>query len=191
MGYPAQITDHVAQAQARLIAQFITQPQMLKLVAALAGRAQVVENALYAVATQRALAAAIGQQLDGIGKIVGLPRTAVPGGSDDAVYRIWLRVQVRVNQSKGTAPDLISIVQIAADPGASIQVLDSGACGVRVVVGGVSLTQYVAISAALQAAKAAGVLLVTEYLATTSALSFTFDGTPAQALDAGLFAGSI
>lgn len=191
MAYPAQITNHVAAAQARLLVEYQQSPILQGLIGVFAARVQLIENALYAVMTQRALATASGQQLDNLGKIIGLPRSAVPGGNVDATYAIWLRVQILVNVSTGAAPNLIAICLADGDVGNIPQVLDSGPASCIVRVGGVATTQPSTLSAALQTARAAGIHLVTEYLATTSALSFTLDGTSAQALDNGLFAGAI
>jgi len=189
--YPAEITTHVAQAQAQLLAQYQQSPNMLGLIAVSAGRTQLLENALYAVMTQRSLVTAYGQQLDNLGKVIGLARAAVLGGNVDAVYAAWMKVQILVNASAGTAPNLIAIVQADGDVGNIPTVFDSGAMSCIVKVGGVATSNPSALSAALQQARAAGVHLVTYYLATTSALSFTYDGTSAQAYDNGLYAGAL
>ena len=190
-GSVVQDTAHVAEAQARLVSQYQGQSNFLGLVAVLAARAQLVENALWAVLTTRALSSASGQQLDNLGKVVGLARSSVPGGNVDAVYATWLRVQILVNASSGTAPNLIAIVQAVADVGATVQVMDSGTASVVVRVGAVALSQPSALAAALQLARAAGVHLVMEYLATDASASFVLDGTSVQALDFGLFAGAL
>lgn len=191
MAYPAQVTNHVAAAQARFLVQYQQSPVLQGLIAAFVGRVQLIENALYAVMTQRSLSTAVGQQLDNLGKIIGLPRTAIPGGNADAVYAVWLRVQIVVNASAGTGPNLIAICLADGDAGNIPQVFDSGPASCIVRVGGVATSQPATLSAALQSARAAGIHLVTEYLTTTAALSFTFDGTPAQSLDNGLFAGAL
>jgi len=191
MPYPAQDTTHVADAQAQLLVQYKQSPNMLGLIAAIAGRAQILENALYAVMTLRSLATASGQQLDNLGKIVGLARASVLGGNVDAVYAAWMRAQILVNASAGSAPNLIAIVLADGDLGAIPTVFDSGPMSCIVSIGGVATSNPVALSAALQQARAAGIHLVTYYLATTTALSFTYDGTSAQAFDAGLYAGAL
>lgn len=191
MPYPAQDTTHVADAQAQLLVQYKQSPNMLGLIAAIAGRAQILENALYAVMTLRSLATASGQQLDNLGKIVGLARASVLGGNVDAVYAAWMRAQILVNASAGSAPNLIAIVLADGDSGTIPTVFDSGPMSCIVGIGGVATSNPVALSAALQQARAAGIHLVTYYLATTTALSFTYDGTSAQAFDAGLYAGAL
>ena len=102
-----------------------------------------------------------------------------------------MRAQILVNASAGSAPNLIAIVLADGDLGAIQTVFDSGPMSCIVGIGGVATSNPVALSAALQQARAAGIHLVTSYLATTPALSFTYDGTSAQAFDAGLYAGAL
>jgi hypothetical protein len=188
-GNVTQVTTHAVAAQGRLVSQYVDKPNLLALIGIVGARVQAVENTLWDVLTLRSLASATGQQLDNIGKLVGLARGSVVGGEDDAVYRTWLRVQVLINASRGTAPDLLGIV-LAAFPLVTVRAIDSGPASVVVrVVGAVS--QPTALSAALQLAKAGGVKLLTEYFTVDPALAFTLDGTSAQALDAGLFSGAI
>ncbi len=191
MAYPAQVTNHAAAAQARLLVQYQQSPNILGLIAWAAARSQVVENALYAILTQRALSSASGQQLDNLGKTIGLARSAVPGGNADAVYATWLRVQIIVNASAGTAPNLIAIVLAGPDAGTIPQVFDSGPESAIVRIGGVPISQPSALSVALQAAKAAGIHLVTEYLSVTPSTTFTWDGAAPQYWDAGYFANAL
>jgi hypothetical protein len=191
VAYPAQVTNHVPAAQARLLVEYQQSPNLQGLLAVFAGRTQLVENAIYAVLTQRSLATASGQQLDNIGKVVGLPRSRVAGGNVDALYAKWLQVQILINASAGNAPNLISIILAGGDAGVTAFVTDSGPMSCVARAFGVALSQPTALSGALQQARAAGVHLVMEYLASTQALAFTLDGTSAQALDAGAFAGAI
>ena len=192
MAYPAQVTNHVAAAQARLLVEYQQSPNLQGLIGVFAARVQLIENALYAVMTQRALSTASGQQLDNLGKIIGLLRSSVPGGNVDAVYAIWLRVQILVNASTGSAPNLIAICLMDGDAGTAPKVFDSGPASCIVRVTAAITSQPSALSAALQSARAAGIHLVTEYLSTgTPSTTYTYDGTPAQALDNGTFNNSI
>jgi len=54
--------------------------------------------------TQRWINTAVGQQLDGIGDIVGLARQ----GDDDETYRAKLKFQVFINTCQGTPEDMIT-----------------------------------------------------------------------------------
>lgn len=185
----AHVLDHVAQAQARLLTQYKDKPLFLGLVAALAGRAQVMEDALWQLLTQRSLTTAVGAQLDGIGKIVGLARAAVPGGTDDTVYRLWLRAEILVNLSNGTIPDLDAIIALTATPGTVPVIAEVAPAGIVVQLGVSAQTQGPALAAIIQRAKAAGVNATVDYLATSQA--FGFDGATGYGFDTGYFGGSI
>lgn len=186
-----QITTHVADAQARTWEQYRKSPGVMGLIAVFAGRTQVVENALWAILSQRSLAVAVGQQLDNLGKVIGLARADVAGASDDAVYRSWLQAQILCNTSSGTVLDLAGICEAVCPAGTTIDIFNSGPASIVVRLGGAAQTQPVALSQMLQAAAAGGVHIVLEFLSTDPAHSFTFDGSTAQALDNGLFAGAI
>ena len=183
-----QITDHVAQAQARLIQQYVDKPQLLKLVAVFAGRTQLIENALWALNLARKLANATASQLDGIGRIVGLSRSQIPSASDDAVYRVWLTAWIKVNYSSGTIPDLIALFIAIASSGTSIQVLNSGTAAVRVQLGNVVQTQGPSLVAILANVKAAGVYASLDYFSVNP--GFGLDGAGAG-MDVGYLGGSV
>lgn len=183
-----QFTDHVARAQSRLLQQYVDKPSLLTLVAALAGRTQVVENALWGLHTGKTLSNAVGVQLDGIGRIVGLPRSEIPSAADDEVYRIWLRSWIAVNFSGGTIPDIIALFQAVTPAGTTVQVFNSGPASFRVVLGGVAQTQGPALLAVLNSVKAAGVKASLDY---ADALPlFGFDGAGAG-MDTGYLGGSV
>lgn len=184
-----QVTDHVARAQDRLLVQYKNKPLLLALVAALAGRTQVLETALWQIVTQRSLANALGAQLDGIGRLVGLDRSSVPGGSNDEIYRLWLRAQVLVNLSNGTIAELDAIIALTANPGTISTITEFAPASFLVRLAGVAQTQGSSIAAIVQKAKAAGVNATADYLAQTPA--FGFDGATGFGFDAGYFGGSI
>lgn len=184
----AQVTTHQADAQARLIQQYVDKPLFLGLISALASRTQAVENALWGLYVGRTLANAVGAQLDGIGRIVGLPRSQIPSASDDAVYRIWLKAWIAVNYSSGTFADIIALFTAVASPGTSIQVFNSGAASFVTRLGTVVQTQGPTLVAVLQNVRAAGVNGSLDYLATLPA--FGFDGAGAG-MDTGYLGGSV
>lgn len=102
------ISDHTAQARARMLEQFKGKPLFEGLVNVLAGRAQSVESVLYALATERGIDASVGAQLDLLGRLIGQPR----GSYEDETYRLWLRVRRLVNGSSGTFSELIEIFEL-------------------------------------------------------------------------------
>lgn len=182
------ITDHIAQAQNRLLTQYRDKPNFLKLIAVFAGRTQVVENAIWSVYTGRKLANAIGAQLDGIGRIVGLARSEIPQAADDEVYRVWLKSWIAINFSSGTKPDLIALFTAVAAPGTLITVKNSGLASIRVQLGGVAQTQGPTLVSVLGSIRAGGIHATMDYLAHLPA--FGFDGAGAG-MDAGYFGSSV
>ena len=94
----AQILDHAAQAQGRLLEQLKNRPVMTSIIAALAAAVQLCEGQLYALYTGRSLfgMTAQGKQLDDIGAVVGIARS----GQSDASYYVTIAGQVAANSSQ-------------------------------------------------------------------------------------------
>lgn len=113
-----QITNHVEEAQAKLLYQFRTaseSPNMMDLIECLISEIQELENVFFDILVYRTLANATGQTLNYIGENVGLPRTVSgPDASDDNIYRQLIRAKIAENVSEGTGPDLKQILQIFA-----------------------------------------------------------------------------
>lgn len=105
----AYISDHVDAAVDRLLETYKNKPNVVALVQALAGRAQVVENVLQTLTTGQLLvtAQAVGNQLDAIGAIVGIPRN----GLSDSVYYILILGTIAKNYSSGSTDTIVTIVR--------------------------------------------------------------------------------
>jgi hypothetical protein len=103
------INNHVEQALARLITQFRDSGNIRALITAFVTPIQELEDATATLNTDRLLATALGIQLDLIGTIVGLARTA--GDSDDT-YRMKLYAQIKVNTSEGQPEQVIQTYQL-------------------------------------------------------------------------------
>ena len=82
-----------------------------KLLVAISGEVQAVEDAIQQVQVGHWIDEAVGLQLDILGKLVGQLR----GGFDDATYRRLIRAKISVNRSKGTIEDLITVAQLVVD----------------------------------------------------------------------------
>jgi hypothetical protein len=108
-----QITNHVQRAISLLAAQFQetkrddSATNFQKLITALVGEAQGIEDVNWQLYTERWLNSAEGVQLDGIGQILGLPRNP---GESDADYRERLRFQAFINASNGTPEEIIKVL---------------------------------------------------------------------------------
>ncbi len=99
---------------ALLIQQFREPPKINALVLDLGGMEQIVEDAAWDTATLRWIDSAEGQQLDGLGEILGELRYGRP----DDIYRLWLRFRIFINSSKGTPSDMMEILRFVTNEGA-------------------------------------------------------------------------
>src|SRR5690606_25505389 len=102
------MTNHVAKALTRVLAQFKDKPNYRAVLTALVEPAQSVEDALQQLLLDRAVNTAIGVQLDALGKIVKQPRA----GLGDEDYRRYVRARIATNRSKGTIADLLTIASL-------------------------------------------------------------------------------
>lgn len=101
-----QITDHSDRAIELLAQQFRGNVQVEALVRAFVNRIQELENLTIDVLNSLDIDAAVGQQLDLIGAIIGESRQ----GREDAEYRLYIRARIRLNIGSGTGPDIIDIL---------------------------------------------------------------------------------
>lgn len=114
-----KIDDHAARALARLPNQHQESPRLLSLLSTLAESAQEVEDGVYPLLTDRAIDAAIGEQLDIIGRIVLQPRLGL--GDDD--YRLMLRARIAANRSSGSVSQLIGVAVLVLLPSVGLVVV--------------------------------------------------------------------
>lgn len=187
MSEPKYISTHAPDIQKLLITQFSTDPGMTGLAAVFGAKVQELEDALWALYTQRSIDYAIGAQLDLLGKIVGYPRQ----GLDDNTYRIRVRAKIAVNESSGTTSQILQIFALLL-PSNGLVLRDTFPGGFELAITGVIPGIAVSeLSAILTASRGACIESQLVYSTTTVANTFTYDGTTAQAYDTGLYAGSI
>lgn len=105
-----KITDHQAQAIARLITEYKGKPRITGMVSAHAAQTQDLENVFYDMLTSRALENSVGVQLDRIGVIVGITR--VPG-QDDGAYYLAIIDKIGQNTGSATIENIIEFVRFA------------------------------------------------------------------------------
>lgn len=109
-----QISNVFERTLALLVAQFRDQKpdgtltNFQKLIKILCEEKQVIQDVLWQLKTERSLSSAIGQQLDGIGEILGLPRNE---GETDEDYRESLQFQVFINSSSGTPEQILTAIK--------------------------------------------------------------------------------
>lgn len=78
-----------------------------KLIADYIQQVQDLEQVFFQLITLRTLDDSVGEQLDGIGSIVGEDRF----GRNDDDYRLAVRGRIRLNLSEGTTEDIIAVVR--------------------------------------------------------------------------------
>lgn len=105
------ITDHYERAINRLAEQFKRKPDLLSLIKGNVDQIQELEYVFDDLKRLRSLNDAAGEQLDGLGDILGLERE----GMNDEEYRNALWFQTAVNTSNGEPEMLISVLLRATD----------------------------------------------------------------------------
>lgn len=176
-----EITNHVQIALSQFLQQYQGRPRLAALMTALVAQIQDLEDAFYALNAGRQLyeGNAVGQQLDGIGELVGLPRN----GADDPEYLVLLNGTVAENNSDTTIPTMVNVVDILFSPSLLLSYnLFPAAMGFA--VGGATLDPaFFAIAAQIiQNSLGGGITLdfVTQCDATNAFRYCELTGTPAQ-----------
>ena len=101
------ITDHVDQGLGKLIQRFKGKPRFASWCKSHLNQVQLLEDACWAFLDSLDLDTADLPRLTLLGKIVGQP---VVGTLEQ--FRLYVKVRVLVNRSRGTAPNLIKIARI-------------------------------------------------------------------------------
>lgn len=104
----ARSTDHVARARAKILAQFRKAPFLRALIEIRARKWQAIEDAAWEVLDAQTIETAIGVGLDAIGVLVGRGRD----GATDALYRLALRAQIRINRAQGNRRDTLEVAAL-------------------------------------------------------------------------------
>lgn len=151
-----QITDHTAQALDRLRQQFRGKQNIEDVLTALLTGVQDAESAVYQLLTERSIYTASDATLDLLGGIVGQVR----GDSDDTEYRRRILAKIKVNNSRGTIPDIVAIARLVVnDADVTVTLANDGAAEFVVDLFGAAVADDVAtiLIAFLQQASSAGV----------------------------------
>lgn len=101
-----KISDHASRIKELLPQQWKDLPNIDNLLTLFATKVQEIENMMFQLLEDRVLDAAAGQQLDGIGEIVGETRN----GRGDAEYKSALDVRIKINISSGTPETMIDVM---------------------------------------------------------------------------------
>lgn len=92
-----KINNHIEQAKRRLLEEYKYKPRIAGFIDAIVGALQEIENSADLLYRGRSIFTAIGAQLDGLGKIIGLDRE----DRSDEDYRDALFAQIQINVSGG------------------------------------------------------------------------------------------
>ena len=95
-----RVEDHAAMGKAQLLWQYRQRPRIEGFLGTLLD--ELPEDASWQVYAERWPLTAVGEQLDVLGRIVGVGR----GNRTDAEYRPLILAKIRVNRSSGTIGDL-------------------------------------------------------------------------------------
>ena len=107
-----EITNHADLSLKRLLSQYRQRPNLEALIRDLVAPLQDIETVLVQLNTLRSLMSSVSVNLDNVGKIIGLARTA---GESDAAYRQKLIAQVKINTSRGQPEQAIQVFQLFTD----------------------------------------------------------------------------
>ncbi len=119
MANPTLFTTHIAQGLSRLLTQFHGLPNIGGIVRAYLVQAQELEDMVFTLMSERYVSTATGEQLDGLGEIVGEDRA----DRDDDDYRVAILGRANLNKKNAKIEDLIYLFEQLL-PGTLTQVKD-------------------------------------------------------------------
>ena len=103
--------EHARLCRDRML-QHLRQPRTSRLLEALGGGVQVVEDDAFNVLVAMVLPMAVGDQLDKWGELVG----EVRGGLTDPDYRRFVQARIKSNRSEGSVDELIAVLELLTFP---------------------------------------------------------------------------
>lgn len=107
----AQVTDHADQGVALLLDQYKEKPRLEAWMRSFLDEVQELEDATFEVLESRDVDNAEDAQLELLGRVVGQVRV----GPTDEVFRLFIKVRIRINRSHGKAVDVIEVGRLATD----------------------------------------------------------------------------
>ena len=165
--------QHANYALDRLLYQYKNAVNLKAIVANLAGQSQGEEDALQDIMSYEYLPIAVGEQLDGYGKLLGVSRGTL---ADDA-YRNMIYLKIFENFSEGTAEDLIHIFG-SFTRAAQVVVMELIPATISLFAVDANEPDVSAARAAVEACKAAAVAIDSLGLIFTPPLAFYEDPDP-------------
>ena len=143
---------------------------------------QDVEDAAFEVLLDTILDNAVGEQLDGIGRVVVLARE----GFADNTYRERLRAKIIINRASGTIPQIIEIISLLSGLDVQVELQEFFPAAIHVIAVDIIATGLgFGIAPLLQVAKLGGVRAIFIFHQTDPV--FAFDGAGGSKFDGGFF----
>jgi hypothetical protein len=159
--------DLLAEAESRFLEQLKDKDNFLKLVEVFTEAIQEVHDVLLDMLDLLNIDTQEGDQLDGIGSIVGEERL----GRTDADYRIALKARIRINVSRGTIEDIYSLLALIVGDGVTIELEELQPATIQVHLNQPVIDPAVAL-AYMNEAKAAGIASQITYDEVAPTLAF-------------------
>lgn len=172
---PVRIASYVKRGLALVITQLRGKTKFEALLSSYLSEIDEIEAALWQIQEERWLDTAVGEQLDGLGRIVGSARN---GATDDR-YRLRLRARVLILLSSGTIPEILAVFRLLIDEAASLTYTPFYPAAYQVRVDGQALEDFAIteLSDALTETCPAGVNGQLRYQVSDDADTFTFSSS--------------
>ena len=154
------------QGVARLLHQFRGKENIEALLTAFLDEVQAIETALVDCLLLRTITDAEGEQLDLIGRVIGLERN----GLDDEKYRLNLIARVAINIGSGTPEELLRLASLLTY-GEECRVVERAPAGVAIICDA-RVDEGDTVATMLHQAKPAGVRSVFEWHETDPVFKF-------------------
>lgn len=178
------LEEHVEEAKANLLDQFKQKPNLEKLLEIYVRQIEDAERVAFELKEERFITTSVGEQLDGIGQIVGEARQ----GRTDPEYRVAIATRINLNLSSGRREDIIRMILGVVGATTTVQIIEYfPAAFLAQILDPVNpLFDASQVGLFVKSAKAAGVNGITTF---GVAGSYQFDIGPG--LDLGLYGGAV
>ncbi len=124
--------NHVNNGLLKFAGPFWGKPRWAALYAAFGREVQELEDAAVDVITSLFLDNATGARLAMLGKIVG----QLDPGLGEAIFKLLIRVRIRINRSEGSRDDVIEVLQLLGIPKAQRTIANDFPAKIRVTLTG-------------------------------------------------------
>jgi hypothetical protein len=103
--------NHVSEALDNLVQQFKGSGTLQLFITSWVNEVQELEGVWFDLLNDRWIVTAVGEQLDGLGSIVGESRQ----GRSDEVYRVAIQARIAINKGSGTPEEIIDYMSVTVD----------------------------------------------------------------------------